>query len=555
MQNSKLVGSESKQIDRHVDVLIIGAGLAGLTVALSLPKHLKITMLTQHSLDICSSYLAQGGIAAVLDAEDSIEQHVQDTLIAGVGLCDVQNVEAILSHAPQAIDWLCQQGVPFTCSSHHHLHLTREGGHGQRRIVHVADHTGRSVTQTLQAKMQDFHNIEHLRIQHIHQLLLQDGHCIGAQVSTQTDRIALFADVVVLATGGTGQLFQQTTNPISAMGDGIALAWQAGCRVANLEFIQFHPTALALPNANGFLISEALRGEGGILRNAQGQRFMPHYDDRAELAPRDIVARAIANEIQQQQVHHDGKSYVYLDVTHLGKDFIQAHFPSIQQRCLQLGLDICTQWIPVSPSAHYSCGGVLTDAVGHTDVPYLYAVGEVACTGLHGANRLASNSLLECVVIGRNIANEIKQFSSIEARENFVWNMAPRPAQRRISDKHYNTLVCRDDLISIPMRSSTNYFSLQQLQLAMSHGFGIQRSSSGLQQLYRQLQAWQQDFDNQNKPTPHCLTTAILMVFSALQREESRGSHFNVDFPTSQSHAQITIVYPLKIATPDEILL
>ncbi|MEB3753950.1 L-aspartate oxidase [Acinetobacter sp. MD2(2019)] len=502
---------------QHYDVLIIGAGLAGLTVALSLPSHLKIAIVAKADLNTCASYLAQGGIAAVLDADDSFAQHIEDTLIAGAGLCDVQQVEKILHDAPQSIDWLIQQGVTFTCQDNQQLHLTREGGHGQRRVAHVADYTGYEITSTLQQRLKQQFNVTCLTEHDVKTLWVEQGQCKGAVLINAHQQLStIAAQHTILATGGLGQLFALTTNPVTATGDGVALAWQAGCRVANLEFIQFHPTALALPNADGFLISEALRGEGGILRDHQGRRFMPEYDVRAELAPRDIVARAIANELQKNPS-------VYLDMTHLSAEFIQHHFPAIYQHCLSLGLDICSQQIPVAPAAHYACGGVFSDADGRSDVVNLYVVGEVACTGLHGANRLASNSLLECVVVGRRIAQLICQ-----------------PTEWQVPHASAHSIQLQFHPLA-PFQYNQS-FSFAQLQQRMSQCFGIQRNFADMQQLYQQLLYWRQQCIAQQECVPHGLYTALLMLKSALQRHESRGTHFNQDCPDLSEQIQMTII-------------
>ncbi|MEC5210324.1 L-aspartate oxidase [Psychrobacter sp. PL15] len=451
----------------HTDVLIIGAGLAGLSTALALPKSLSITLLSKAALETCSSHYAQGGIAASLDKNDQVADHVADTLIAGAGLCATDNTTTILSAGQQAVQWLCAQGVPFTQIPQQSpqdlianaipttdalaelktadLHLTQEGGHGCRRVAHADDATGRHIMQTLSAQAQVASNITILPYHEALELLTEpltepftkeviesvtkpfterlsntvtnqsetssqsqhshdrhpSQHAKGALVfdhNTQRRR-TFYSRAIVLASGGLGQLFQRASAPNVCVGDGVMMAWQAGCRLANLEFIQFHPTGLALGNSS-FLVSEALRGEGGRLYCPQtGQRFMLDVDSRAELAPRDIVARAIS-----EQITGNGLGYVHLDVSHLPAEFLQQHFPQIYQTLLDLGIDITTDPIPVAPTAHYSCGGVVTCADGLTDVPGLYAAGEVAYTGLHGANRLASNSLLECVVVGRNIA-------------------------------------------------------------------------------------------------------------------------------------------------------
>ncbi|HSP84676.1 MAG TPA: L-aspartate oxidase, partial [Psychrobacter sp.] len=409
------------------DVLIIGAGLAGLSTALALPESLSIMILSKAALEVCSSHYAQGGIAASLDKNDSVADHIADTLIAGAGLCAANNTASILSAGQQAVQWLCEQGVPFTQIPKEikneenqekpvtelqtaDLHLTKEGGHGCRRVAHADDATGRHVMEALTVKVQAASNITVLPYHEALSLLKANNNnslCQGALVFDHSSQhqITFYSRAVVLASGGLGQLFQRTSAPNVCVGDGVMMAWQAGCRLANLEFIQFHPTGLALGDSS-FLISEALRGEGGRLYCPKtGNRFMLDIDERAELAPRDIVARAIA-----EQIIANSLGYVHLDVSHLPAVFLQEHFPQIYQTLLELGIDMTKEPIPVAPTAHYSCGGVVTDANGVTDVAGLYAAGEVAYTGLHGANRLASNSLLECVVVGRNIAADLPRY-------------------------------------------------------------------------------------------------------------------------------------------------
>ncbi|MCF8998862.1 L-aspartate oxidase [Acinetobacter nectaris] len=488
------------------DVVIVGAGLAGLTVALSLPKNMRVGLFLKDDIHICSSYMAQGGIAAVLAETDTIENHVENTCIAGAGLCHVENTRKILEQAPEAIAWLQQKGVVFDVDPSLEtdvLHLTKEGGHDHRRIVHVADHTGKSVIQALVKQLENATHIDCLIGYDVESLITREKNCQGVVCRKDDEQRAFIAKHTVLATGGVGQLFERTTNPITSKGEGVALAWEAGCRIANLEFIQFHPTGLAIPNADGFLISEALRGEGGILRNVAGHRFMPDYDERAELAPRDIVARAISKEILKQN-----QQPVFLDMTHLDAEFIQNHFPAIYAKCHSLGLDICHEMIPVAPTVHYSCGGVLTDALGHTDIEHLYAVGEVACTGLHGANRLASNSLLECIVVGRSAAQYMV--------EQAVWNIP-----------HLNEIQV---LAQKPLNAATTSevdFSHEILQQWMSRYFGIVRTEEGLMRLYAQLVTWKKAF-----PANKMITTALLMVKGALNRRESRGAHFNQEYPS-----------------------
>src|SRR5471030_564971 len=364
-----------------------------------------------------ASNWAQGGIAAVLDSGDSHDQHIDDTLIAGGGLCDESATRYIVEHGREAIEWLIAQGVPFTRDDSAELgfHLTREGGHSQRRIIHAADATGHAVQVTLEEKVRAHPNItlfeHHCAIDLITSDKVDSGKkrnsqpkCHGLYVQDeQTGQVLTFAaEHTVMATGGAGKVYLYTTNPDTASGDGIAMAWRAGCRVSNMEFIQFHPTCLYHPHAKTYLISEALRGEGGILRLPDGTRFMPAHDARAELAPRDIVARAIDFEMKKR-----GLDCVYLDITHKPAGFIKQHFPNIYIHCKELGIDITREAIPVVPAEHYTCGGIMTDLRGRTDIPGLYAIGETAHTGLHGANRLASNSLLECLVFGMAAASDI----------------------------------------------------------------------------------------------------------------------------------------------------
>ncbi|MEN9467938.1 MAG: L-aspartate oxidase, partial [Pseudomonadota bacterium] len=402
------------------DVLIVGSGLAGLSAALLLPSDRRVAILTKRAVREGSSGWAQGGIAAVWDKDDSFAAHVDDTLVAGAGLCDLQATQFVVENAPASIAWLQKLGVPFS-KEDGQLHLTREGGHSARRIVHVTDATGAAVQQTLIEKVAQSPNItlfeNHTLVDLItsHKLAMKPGathaestgatgqkdtknRCVGLYaLDEDTDEVLTFqAPHTILATGGAGKVYLYTTNPDTATGDGIAAAWRAGCRVQNMEFIQFHPTCLYHPQAKSFLISEAVRGEGGRLLLPDGTRFMPAHDPRAELAPRDVVARAIDFEMKK-----GGFDCVYLDISHQPLAFIQEHFPNIYARCLELGIDMSKQPIPVVPAAHYTCGGVLTDLSARTDVAGLYAVGETACTGLHGANRLASNSLVECMVFAR----------------------------------------------------------------------------------------------------------------------------------------------------------
>ena len=388
------------------DVLVIGSGAAGLSLALQLAGRANIAVLCKGELNEGATYWAQGGIAAVLHKNDSVDAHVTDTLTAGAQLCHEDAVRFTVSHSSTTIDWLLAQGVQFSRfdNDNKDLHLTREGGHSQRRIIHAADATGRAVSTTLSARAREHDNIQ-LFARHVAiDLVVRAGRCQGAYVlNRDSGHVELFhAKTVVLATGGANKAYLYTSNPDGATGDGIAMAWRAGCRVANMEFNQFHPTCLYHPKAKSFLITEAIRGEGGKLFNSRGERFMPRYDERGELAPRDIVARAIDHEMKRL-----GSDCVYLDISHKSPEFLLEHFPTIRARCLELGIDISREAIPVVPAAHYTCGGVMVDQHGRSDIPGLYAIGETSFTGLHGANRLASNSLLECLVYGSSAADDI----------------------------------------------------------------------------------------------------------------------------------------------------
>nr|WP_320157898.1 L-aspartate oxidase [Psychrobacter sp. JCM 18900] len=599
------------------DVLIIGAGLAGLSTALSLPKSLNITVLSKAALEVCSSHYAQGGIAASLDKDDSVSDHVADTLVAGAGLCTPDNTASILGAGQQAVQWLCTQGVPFTQNSPialnnanaqdfsqlqtSDLHLTKEGGHGCRRVAHADDATGRHVMDALTIKAQAATNITILPYHEALKLLtipaigfqyLGDTdakHCRGALVFDHINerQLTFYSRAVVLASGGLGQLFKRASAPNVCVGDGVMMAWQAGCRLANLEFIQFHPTGLALDDSS-FLISEALRGEGGRLYCPQtGVRFMLDVDARAELAPRDIVARAIA-----AQIDNNGLGYVHLDVSHLPADFVKAHFPQIYQTLLTLGIDITTDPIPVAPTAHYSCGGVVTDANGLTDVPRLYAAGEVAYTGLHGANRLASNSLLECVVVGRNIAAHLPQYlERLEEIDNDVYSGVTQSAIEFWSAPiltNTQPIILPAFILAEPKRDNTNKrFStdinlaktdvvkiISELKTLMTANMGITRSASQLEQALTQIQKWQDwltdaDFDqsdvsNKRSPTTvsglayfqlaRQLELATLIIQSAYQRFESRGGHYRLDYPNLAATPRTSVVEPLKKFTLESFI-
>ena len=516
------------------DVLIIGSGLAGQALALQLADHKRVALITKRTLEDSASSWAQGGIAAVLDSDDSIESHIADTLIAGAGLCDKKTTRFVVERSKEAIDWLIQQGVPFTRDdSQTGYHLTQEGGHSQRRIIHVADATGAAVQETLAHKVRAHPNIvvfeHHISIDLISGAkfgLPKEG-CLGAYVlDKQTDQVVTFAAPhTVLATGGAGKVYLYTTNPDTATGDGIAMAWRAGCRVANMEFIQFHPTCLYHPHAKTFLITEAMRGEGGILRLPDGTRFMPSHDERAELAPRDIVARAIDFEMKKL-----GLDCVYLDMTHKPAAFLIEHFPMIHARCLELGIDITKQPIPVVPAAHYSCGGVVVDLSARTDISGLYAVGETACTGLHGANRLASNSLLECLVFSKAAAETI-----LNAPPH-VMPKLPRWDESRVTDADEEIVL------------SHNWDELRRF---MWDYVGIVRTNKRLERalhrihlLEREIEEYYTNFRVSNDliELRNLVLSADLIIRCAQRRKESRGLHFSRDYLTSLPTARNTVL-------------
>ncbi len=529
---------------RNFDVLIIGSGLAGLTAALLLARGRRVAVLTKRELSDGASGWAQGGMAAVLAEGDTLEQHVNDTLIAGAGLCDLAATRSVIEGAPKAIAWLRTLGVAFSEDRAHpgELHLTREGGHSQRRIAHAADATGAVVQRTLIEQVRSSPNITvfecHMLVDLItdRQLRRAGNQCHGAHVlDVNSGAVATFSAAhTIVATGGAGKVYLYSTNPDTATGDGIAAAWRAGCRVSNMEFIQFHPTCLYHPYAKSFLISEAVRGEGGRLLLPDGTRFMPVHDARAELAPRDVVARAIDFEMKKH-----GLDCVYLDISHQSPAFLHEHFPNILQRCLELGIDITTQPIPVVPAAHYTCGGVLTDLAGRTDVANLYAIGETACTGLHGANRLASNSLVECVVLAR------ATFEAIEATKTSEPSLAmalPAWDESRVTDADEAVVISHnwDEL----RRFMWNYVGIvrttKRLERA-AHRIALLRSE--IQEFYAHFRVSRDLLELRN-----LVQVADLIVRSAQGRHESRGLHFSRDYPQTNAVALPTVLVP---AAPD----
>ncbi|MGE8357405.1 MAG: L-aspartate oxidase [Microvirgula sp.] len=522
------------------DVLIVGSGLAGMTLALHLAEKKKVGLITKKELLEASSSYAQGGIAAVLDAGDSVEAHIQDTLVAGGGLCNEPATRFIVENSRQAIDWLISLGVPFSPddgeeNSYRGFHLTREGGHSHRRIIHAADATGSAVTSTLGQKIRAHPNITLLE-QHIcidlitaQKLGLEGKRCFGAYVlDIELDEVhTVTAQHTILASGGAGKVYLYTTNPDTATGDGIAMGWRAGCRVANMEFIQFHPTCLYHPHAKSFLISEAVRGEGGILRLPDGTRFMPNHDPRAELAPRDIVARAIDFEMKRH-----GLDCVYLDISYKPESFVREHFPNIHATCLALGIDICKEPIPVVPAAHYICGGLKTDLCGKTDVDNLYAVGEVACTGLHGANRLASNSLLECMVIGRAAAEHILKAGKQQTPPVPDWD------DSRVTDADEAVVISHnwDEL----RRSMWDYVGIVRTNKR------LERALHRIELLKTEINEYYSNFHVTNDliELRNLVQTAELIVRSAMARHESRGLHYSRDYPETLADAVDTILVP-----------
>jgi len=519
------------------DTLIIGSGLAGMALAIKLADHQKVGIITKRSLLDGASGQAQGGIAAVLSRDDSLDAHIQDTLTAGAGLCNEATTRYVVEHGKAAIDWLIDQGVPFSrdSSSGMSYHLTREGGHSRRRIIHAADATGHAVQETLAALVLKHPNItvleNHLSIDLItgRKIGLPDKRCYGAYAlkNLSDEVITIAAQDTILATGGTGKVYLYTTNPDTATGDGIAMAWRAGCRVANMEFVQFHPTCLYHPHAKSFLISEAVRGEGGILKLPDGTRFMPWHDERAELAPRDVVARAIDFEMKKH-----GLDCVYLDISHQSVEFLQEHFPTIYARCLNLGINISKEPIPVVPAAHYTCGGVVADLHARTDVENLYAVGETAYSGLHGANRLASNSLLECLVFADAAVSDIlgKPCRALPALPD--WD------ESRVTDADEQIVIAH------------NWVELRHF---MWDYVGIVRTNKRLQRAQHRIQLLQDEiheyYSNFHVSSDllelrNLVMNAELIVQSALSRHESRGLHFSKDYPEMLAQPRPTILTP-----------
>jgi L-aspartate oxidase len=530
------------------DVLIIGSGAAGLTLALSLAAHARVAVLSKGEINEGSTWFAQGGIAAVLDDADSIEAHVSDTLNAGGGLCHEDSVRFTVERSKTAIQWLIDQGVSFTRQQDgDDYHLTKEGGHSHRRIIHSADATGREVHTTLIDKVLEHPNIDifehYIAVDLITQATPNSRkiRCSGAYIhNLLADRVEAFhAKSVVLATGGASKVYLYTSNPDSASGDGIAMAWRAGCRVANMEFNQFHPTCLYHPKAGSFLVTEALRGEGAHLKLPDGERFMHRFDERKELAPRDIVARAIDHEMKRL-----GSDCLYLDISHKPEAFIAEHFPTIKARCQEFGIDISREPIPVVPAAHYTCGGVVVDHHGRTDLDQLYAIGETSFTGLHGANRMASNSLLECIVYAQSAAESIvAELDNIEEPQPAVpWDAS------RVTNSDEDVVISHnwDEL----RRFMWDYVGIVRTRKR------LERATHRIKLLQKEIQEYYSNYKVTNDliELRNLATVAELIIRSAMQRKESRGLHYSLDYPEPSSIARDTILVPTNFAGQDIIV-
>ena len=539
---------------RVYDVVIVGSGAAGLTAALKLAPHMRVAVLSKGEISGGSTRWAQGGIAAVLEATDSIESHIEDTLVAGAGLCGEDAVRFVVERGQEAIDALIKLGVEFDRVNQAHedgydYHLTREGGHSHRRIIHAADATGKAVQSTLNDKVRAAPNIDvyenHVAIdvitnRHLEKPGSYNDQAHGVYVlNMDKSRVETFsARATIIATGGASRVYLYSSNPDASTGDGIAMAWRAGCRVTNLEFNQFHPTCLYHPDAKTFLITEAMRGEGAYLRGKDGERFMPDYDKRAELAPRDVVARAIDSEMKRT-----GATNMWLDITHKDADFVVSHFPNIYRHCLAIGIDITKDQIPVVPAAHYTCGGVHIDMAARTDLNRLYAIGECAHTGLHGANRMASNSLLECLVMGNAAAEDILANKDEMGAPAFVrtWD------ESKVTDSDEEVVV------------SHNWNELRRF---MWDYVGIVRTDKRLARAKRRVDLLAgeiQEYYGNFRVTADLLelrnlvTVADLIVRSAQMRKESRGLHFTADYPELLEEPLETTLVPFGRAVSDRV--
>ena len=537
--SNSLMNMSNLNLTHYFDVIIVGSGGAGLSLALSLPDHFNIAVLAKSTLTEASTFYAQGGVAAVLDETDSIEQHIDDTMVAGADLCEMQAVAQTVKGGKPTVDFLLKHGVQFTLDEQEQLHLTREGGHSQRRIIHAADATGRAISTTLVQRAEEKSNIHifenYIAIDVItsQKLGLDEPHnrALGLYaLDEKTEKVHTFlAPSTALACGGAMKAYLYTSNPDIATGDGIAMAYRAGCRVANMEFNQFHPTCLYHPQARSFLITEAMRGEGAYLRLPDGERFMLRFDERAELAPRDIVARAIDYEIKRLGIRH-----VWLDITHKPTEFITEHFPTLYARLLELGIDITKEMIPVVPAAHYTCGGVVVDEHSQTDIAGLYAIGETSYTGLHGANRMASNSLLECFVYGMSAAEHIEnQFNPTHSTLDVpVWD----DSQVMNPDEEVVILQNWDEL----RQTMWNYVGIVRTTKR------LERALHRIEMLKKEITEYYHDYHVSKNliELRNLVLVSEMIVRCAMQRKESRGLHFTLDYPELSSELRKTILTP-----------
>ena len=530
----------------HFDVIIVGSGGAGLSLALSLPQHFNIAVLAKSNLTDASTFYAQGGVAAVLDETDSIEQHIDDTMIAGAHLCETEAVKQTVEGGKPSVDFLLKHGVQFTLDDQEQLHLTREGGHSQRRIIHAADATGHAISTTLVERAIEKDNItifeNYIAIDLITSQKLgleEQNRALGLYaLDEKTEKVHTFlAPFTALACGGAMKAYLYTSNPDIATGDGIAMAFRAGCRVANMEFNQFHPTCLYHPQARSFLITEAMRGEGAYLRLPDGERFMLRFDERAELAPRDIVARAIDYEIKRLGIRH-----VWLDISHKPESFIKEHFPTLYARLLELGIDITKEMIPVVPAAHYTCGGVVVDEHSQTDNAGLYAIGETSYTGLHGANRMASNSLLECFVYGMSAAVHIeKSFDT-----NYQSPTAPSWDDSQVTNPDEDVVILQnwDEL----RQTMWNYVGIVRTTKR------LERALHRIEMLKREITEYYQDYQVSKNliELRNLVLVSEMIVRCAMERKESRGLHYTLDYPELSNELRKTVLTPLnfKVETP-----
>ena len=512
----------------NTQVLIIGGGAAGLTAAIELAKDFKVSVISKETIIDSSTWYAQGGIAAVMGEKDTFEEHIEDTLEVGDGISNKEAVSYCVKNSKIAIDWLMEMGVNFTKTKDgDKLHLTQEGGHSQRRVAHSKDTTGKEVSNSLIKQARKTKNISifenHLAVN----LISKNKTCLGAYVfDKKKEKVITFkSDTTILASGGASKVYLYTSNPDGTSGDGMALAWRAGCELSNMEFNQFHPTCLYHPEAKSFLISEALRGEGAVLLNHENKRFMKKYHSKSELAPRDIVARSIDEEMKKT-----GKDFMFLDISHQPKNMILKSFPAIHKRCLEYGFDITKEKIPIVPAAHYSCGGVKTGLSGETNIERLYAVGETSCTGLHGANRMASNSLLECIVFAKSAASDIKKNYSNNKSILKEWDNS------KVIRSGENVLI------------SHNWDETRRL---MWDYVGVVRSNDRLQKAKEKIKIIEKEVDSFYKnfelssdfiELRNLVLVSKLIIESSILRKESRGLHFNIDYPKKLKEGKSSVI-------------